>query len=190
VIGYLQAPYTKIFLQFAEKFWFDTEFALYADGERGRYPIWQSIDLDGFMPGSGVIFVTVTGDYSRRVEAMTDAQVQSEVTEVLQAMFPKEAIPEPTAFLITRWFSDPLYRGSFGAWAPTFVAPHSINLGVPVGRVFFAGEATSLKYIGTLHGAYFEGQAAATQIVRCIKGQQCYPQPPILYARNAYPYNL
>jgi hypothetical protein len=36
------------------------KFAVYADIERGRYPIWQSLDLDGFFPGSGVIFATVT----------------------------------------------------------------------------------------------------------------------------------
>ncbi|KAI9435404.1 flavin-containing amine oxidoreductase-domain containing protein [Lactarius indigo] len=89
------ATYTKIFLQFPQKFWFDTEFAVYADSERGRYPIWQSLDLDGFAPGSGVIFATVTGDYSKRIEAMTDAQVQSEVMQVLRAMFPNVAIPEP-----------------------------------------------------------------------------------------------
>jgi hypothetical protein len=36
------------------------KFAVYADNERGRYPIWESLDHDGFFPGSGVIFVTVT----------------------------------------------------------------------------------------------------------------------------------
>ena len=36
------------------------QFALYADRERGRYPVWQSLDLEGFFPGSGILFVTVT----------------------------------------------------------------------------------------------------------------------------------
>jgi hypothetical protein len=36
------------------------KFAVYADDERGRYTIWQNLDLDGFVPGSGVIFATVT----------------------------------------------------------------------------------------------------------------------------------
>jgi len=185
-----QSPYTKIFLQFPQKFWFDTQFAVYADIERGRYPIWQGLDLNGFFPGSGVLFATVTGDFSKRIEAMTDAQVQSEVMEVLRAMFPKVTIPEPTAFHFPRWFSDPLYRGSYSTWAPSFVPQYLINLGAPVGRVFFAGEATSERFFGYLHGAYFEGQVAGAQIVRCIKGQQCYPQPPILYSRNTYSYDL
>lgn len=37
-----------------------SQFALYADQERGRYPVWQSLDLEGFFPGSGIVFVTVT----------------------------------------------------------------------------------------------------------------------------------
>ncbi|KAI9461925.1 amine oxidase [Lactarius psammicola] len=172
------ATYTKIFLQFPQKFWFDTQFALYADSERGRYPVWQSLDLDGFVPGSGVIFATVTGDYSKRIEAMTDAQVQSEVMEVLRAMYPKVAIPEPTAFLFPRWSSDPLYRGSYSTWSASFVPQHPLNLRAPLGRLWFSGEAMSEKYFGYLHGAYFEGEATGEQIAQCIKGQQCHPQLP------------
>ncbi|KAH9056463.1 amine oxidase [Lactarius vividus] len=183
------ATYTKIFIQFPKKFWFDTEVALYADSERGRYPHWMSLDLDGFMPGSGVIIATVTGDFSKRIEAMTDARVQSEVMGVLQTMFPNVAIPEPTAFFFPRWFSDPLYRGSYSTWAASFIPQHLINLGASLGRLWFAGEATSERYFGFLHGAYFEGEAAAAQIVQCIKGERCYPSPPILYAQNTYPNN-
>ncbi|KAI9430824.1 amine oxidase [Lactarius indigo] len=188
--GHLQATFTKIFLQFPQKFWFDTEFAVYADSERGRYPVWQGLDIDGFMPGSGVIVATVTGDYSKRIEAMTDAQVQSEVMQVLRAMFPNVAIPEPMAFLFPRWFSDPLYRGSYSTWPASFIPQHLINLGTSLGNLWFAGEATSERYFGFLHGAYFEGEAAASQIAQCIKGQRCYPQPPILYAQNTFPYNV
>lgn len=33
---------------------------LYAAEQRGRYPVWQSLDHVGFFPGSGIVFVTVT----------------------------------------------------------------------------------------------------------------------------------
>ncbi len=33
---------------------------LYADPERGRYPLWQSLDHENFLPGSGIVFVTTT----------------------------------------------------------------------------------------------------------------------------------
>lgn len=39
------------------------QFALYADSERGRYPVWQGLDLKGFLPGSGILFVTTTVSY-------------------------------------------------------------------------------------------------------------------------------
>ncbi|KAI9435405.1 amine oxidase [Lactarius indigo] len=184
------ATFTKIFLQFPQKFWFDTEVGVHAYPMKGRYPVWQGLDIDGFMPGSGVIVATVTGDYSKRIEAMTDAQVQSEVMQVLRAMFPNVAIPEPTAFFFPRWFSDPLYRGSYSTWPASFIPQHLINLGTSLGNLWFAGEATSERYFGFLHGAYFEGEAAASQIAQCIKGQRCYPQPPILYAQNTFPYNV
>jgi len=42
--------------------------AIYADSERGRYPIWQSLDHPKFFPGSGIVFVTVTvGDLMSRL---------------------------------------------------------------------------------------------------------------------------
>ncbi|OJA10343.1 hypothetical protein AZE42_10647, partial [Rhizopogon vesiculosus] len=93
----VMATYTKIFLQFTEKFWFDTQMAIYADKQRGRYPIWQSLDVVNFLPGSGIVFVTVTGDFSLRIEGMEDSDVQNEVMEVLRAMYPNTTVPDPVA---------------------------------------------------------------------------------------------
>lgn len=36
------------------------QMALYADHERGRYPVWQTLDHPAFFPGCGILFVTVT----------------------------------------------------------------------------------------------------------------------------------
>lgn len=167
--------YTKIFLKFPTKFWFNTEMALYADKERGRYPVWQSLDHVGFFPGSGVVFVTVTGDYSLRIESMSDSEVQEEVLTVLRAMFPKQNIPAPLDFYFPRWHSDPLFRGSYSNWPASFFQQHHENVRANVGRLFFAGEATSEKYYGFLHGAYFEGKSMAEVIAGCVRkgGANC-----------------
>ncbi|KAJ7180590.1 amine oxidase [Mycena filopes] len=183
------ATYTKLFLQFEDKFWFDTQFALYADSERGRYPVWQGLDLEGFMPGSGIIFATVTGDYSERVESMTDAEVQAELLDVLGAMYPNITIPEPTAFFFPRWFSDPLYRGSYSNWPASFVSPHHSNLRANVGRLWFSGEAMSQKYFGFLHGAYFEGMDAGKKVADCVlRLATCKNMPFVASIKNANPY--
>lgn len=37
-----------------------SQMGLYADSERGRYPVWQSLDHVNFLLGSRILFVTVT----------------------------------------------------------------------------------------------------------------------------------
>jgi polyamine oxidase len=144
------------------------QFALYADHERGWYPVWQSLDMDGFFPGSGILFVTVTvrfplrflsarllttnpsqGDFSKRIELMSDELVKAEVLEVLRSMYPNTTIPEPDAFYFPRWLNDPLYRGSYSNWPSSFLRGHHTNLRATVEqRLWFGGEATSFKYFG------------------------------------------
>ncbi|KAJ7816311.1 amine oxidase [Mycena olivaceomarginata] len=181
--------YTKIFLQFEDKFWFDTQFALYADRERGRYPVWQGLDMQGFLPGSGIVFATVTGDFSTRIEAMSDAAVQAELLSVLGSMFPNTPIPTPTAFFFPRWRADPLYRGSFSNWPAGFVAARQANVRANVGaRLWFAGEGTSRTHFGFLHGAYFEGQDIGGRVARCVNEAGCESLPVVEDVVNAAPY--
>ncbi|KAF8870638.1 hypothetical protein CPB84DRAFT_1906463 [Gymnopilus junonius] len=204
----VMATYTKIFLHFPRKFWFDTEvlsifgeclllsltlfffvpMALYADLERGRYPVWQSLDHVNFFPGSGIVFVTVTGDYSVRVEALSDSEVKKEVMQVVRSMFRNVTVPEPLDFFFPRWHTNPLFRGSYSNWPPSFASRHLDNLRANVGRLFFAGEATSRKYFGFLHGAYFEGLDMATTIANCIATSNCTDLERFTQITNASPY--
>jgi len=191
IASMIMGTYTKIFLQFPKNFWFDTQIGLYADRERGRYPVWQSLDQPGFFPGSGILFVTVTGDFSERIEALPEAQVQQEVLDVLKLMFPDVDIPAPIAFYFDKWHSDPLYRGSYSNWPASFFQEHHDNLRATVSeRLWFAGEATSQKYFGFLHGAYFEGQEVATQLAKCIKGGGCVGLKHFKDVKNARPYRV
>ncbi|RPD72752.1 amine oxidase [Lentinus tigrinus ALCF2SS1-7] len=183
--------YTKIFLQFPENFWFDTEMALYADHERGRYPVWQTLDHPAFFPGCGILFVTVTGDFSRRIESMSDAAVRAEILSVLGDMFPNATIPDPLDFYFQRWFSDPLFRGSYSNWPANFLSEHQGNLRANVDeRLWFAGEATSKKWFGYLHGAYTEGEDIGLTLAECIKGGGCFGLEHVERVRNALPYDV
>jgi polyamine oxidase len=89
--------YTKIFMQFDENFWGnETQFFLYADPiQRGWYPIFQSLDTEGFFPGSGILFVTVVNRESYRVERQSDEATQAEVMEVLRKMVSFWSSPFP-----------------------------------------------------------------------------------------------
>ncbi|KAI0753776.1 amine oxidase [Fomes fomentarius] len=183
--------YTKIFLQFPEKFWFDTEMGLYADHERGRYPVWQTLDHPAFFPGCGILFVTVTGDFSRRIESMSDSAVKAEVVSVLGSMFPNATIPEQFEFYFQRWHSDPLFRGSYSNWPANFLSEHQNNLRANVDeRLWFAGEAMSKKWFGYLHGAYTEGEDIGLNLAECVKGGGCVGLEHLERVRNALPYDV
>ncbi|KAI0328841.1 amine oxidase [Cubamyces sp. BRFM 1775] len=182
--------YTKIFLQFPYQFWFDTEMALYADPERGRYPVWQSLDHEAFLPDSGILFVTVTGEFSRRIESMTDPAVQTEILSVLRAMFPNTTIPDPLDFFFQRWYRDPLFRGSYSNWPANFLSEHQTNMRANVDeRLWFAGEATSKKHFGYLHGAYTEGRDIGLALADCIQGGGCLGLEHVDRVRTARPYD-
>lgn len=180
------AGYNKIFLQFNETFWFDTEMGLYADLQRGKFPVWQSLDHPDFFPGSGIISVTVTGDYSPYVEQLNTTQLQNEVMAILRTMYPNA--PEPADIHIASWGSNTLYRGAYSNWGASFVPGHLQNLRANLdGHLWFAGEATSLKYYGLLQGAYLEGQRVGLEIADCINKGQC-SVPPDTSIVNAEPY--
>ncbi|KAG8943311.1 hypothetical protein FRC04_002935 [Tulasnella sp. 424] len=168
--------YTKIFLQWEEKFWDDNEMGLYADPyRRGYYPVWQSLDHARFFPGSGIYFVTITGDESERVENLSDEQVIDEVMGVLKNMYPGKDIPRPKNMHFNRWFNDKLTRGAFSNWPSSFYVEHQDNLRAPVQTLYFAGEHTSFEFYGYLQGAYLEGEKAGKAIASCVKsgGKGC-----------------
>lgn len=170
--SFLMGTYTKMFLQFNETWWpKDKEFFLYADPvQRGWYPIWQSLDKEGFFPGSHAMFVTVTEQESRRVERMEDSEALVEVLEVLQSMFPDVDIPEPIAFQYPRWGTTPWSYGSFSCWPAATTLEQHQNLRANVDRLWFAGEHTSASFFGYMQGAYLEGVDTGNRIAGLING--------------------
>ena len=171
---FTMGTYTKIFIQFPpdQVFWNTSyQFLLYADPvERGYYPIFQSLDGEGFLPGSGIIFVTVVSSQSYVVESQDNQITKDQVLAVLRNMFGPENVPEPIAFMYPRWSLEPWAYGSYSNWPPATTLEMHQNLRANVGRLYFAGEATSAQYFGFLHGAWVEGKTVGDKIAGLIKG--------------------
>jgi monoamine oxidase len=76
-----------------------------------------------------------------------------------------EEIPEPEAWLITRWAHDPFAYGSY-SYTPVGASSEDYEaLAEPVeDRLFFAGEATYRERPATVHGAYLSGIREAKRI--------------------------
>ncbi|KAF2119673.1 flavin-containing amine oxidoreductase-domain containing protein [Lophiotrema nucula] len=170
IATFQMGTYTKIFYQFNETFWDpDTQFFLYASPtQRGYYPVWQSLSTEGFLPDSNIIFATMVGRDSYRIEAQDDEITKQEGLEVLRQMFPDVDIPEPIDFYYPRWSLEPWAYGSYSNWPPGTTLEMHQNLRANVERLYFAGEHTSAEYFGFLHGAWFEGREAGERIAGLI----------------------
>lgn len=169
IFGFSMTTYTKIFMTFPTKFWADTQFALYADKHvRGWFVDWQNLDHPNFLPGSKTIFATLRYDLSVFAESLPDSAIAEEGMKVLRSMYGSN-IPNMTNIYFPRWLSDPLFRGSYSNWGTSYLVEDQDNLRAPVGRLWFAGEATSFKYYGFLHGAYYEGMNAGSLIAVCLQ---------------------
>lgn len=79
----------------------------------------------------------------------------------------RRSIPSPTAFLVTRWDTDPWSRGSYSALPPG--TPPSVRRtladAVIGGRIALAGEYASTQFPATTTGAYLSGQHAAKRLL-------------------------
>lgn len=74
-------------------------------------------------------------------------------------------VPDPSAWLITRWEQDPFARGSYSYLSKNAKPKHRRDLAAPIdGRLLFAGEAVNSDYSATVHGAILSGQAAAAEV--------------------------
>ncbi len=141
-------------------------------------PIWQSLDTEGFFPGSHIIFVTLVEREAYRAERATDEETQAEAMAVLRTMFPNITIPEPIAFAYPRWSNNPWSYGSYSNWPPGTTLEMHENLRANVDRLWFAGEATSAPYFGYMQGAWYEGRDIGLRVAGLINGN-CTAEAPI-----------
>jgi monoamine oxidase len=71
-----------------------------------------------------------------------------------------------TRTIVTAWHGDPWTKGSYSAAMPG-QGHQRIELARPIDdRLYFAGEATSVEFMATAHGAYLTGIASVDAIAR------------------------
>ena len=97
-------------------------------------------------------------------EAMADYALER-LVEIFGADLRKALIP---AKVVADWDNDTFTRGCFSAARPGR-ADARFGLARPIDdRLYFAGEACALGYIGDVHGAWFSGIAAAEAAERSL----------------------
>jgi monoamine oxidase len=158
----------KLVLKFPKQFWSSEPHALaYINGNSpDRYIEFYNWQKYIQQP---ILVALVSGNFSRSLSQMSKSEVTQNMMSELQAMFGKD-IPLPSATLLTQWHNDPFAYGSYSTFSVNGNIQDCDRLAEPIGdRLFFAGEATYGKYIGTVHGALLSGEREANRIAKIDK---------------------
>ncbi|KAL5977434.1 Polyamine oxidase 2 [Asimina triloba] len=141
--------------------------------------------------GHPVLVYMPAGRLARDIEKMSDGAAATFAFQQLKRILPDAS--EPLQHLVSHWGTD---VNSLGAYSHDSVGKsHDLyeKLRIPIDNLFFAGEATSSTYPGTVHGAFSTGVLAAEecrlrvleryQDLNLIKqprvGQQIFTSEPI-----------
>lgn len=146
----------KIILHFEEVFWPNVEFlGVVAETSYGCS---YFLNLHK-ATGHPVLVYMPAGKLAQDIEKMSDEAAANFAFTQLRKILPSASTP--VQYLVSHWGSD---ENSLGSYSYDQVdKPHDLyeRLRIPVDNLFFAGEATSSAYPGSVHGAYATGLQAA-----------------------------
>lgn len=114
-----------------------------------------------------ILIGCIAADTAKQWETMSDQEIVSAMILVLRSLF-KDQVTEPIGTAITRWGADEYSRGAYSVVHPGATEQLFDALAEPVGRLFFAGEATARANQGTVPGAYLSGVRAAKQLAEQV----------------------
>ncbi|XP_076957705.1 polyamine oxidase 2-like [Bidens hawaiensis] len=111
--------------------------------------------------GHPVLVYMPAGQLARDIEKMSDEAAASFAFMQLKKILPDAS--DPIQYLVSHWGTDVNTLGSYSN--DKVGKPHELydKLRIPVDNLFFAGEATSTDYPGSVHGAYSTGLMAAEE---------------------------
>jgi len=114
--------------------------------------------LVGYVGGSGAV----------NMEGQSDNDINARAMASLYKMFPNVTAPDD--FIVTRWEQDQNFRGAYSSPAVgRNYNEDSKDLRRRINNLFFAGEATSKGWQGSVTGAYNSGKVAAKKIRKYLE---------------------
>lgn len=140
--------------------------AIYA---KGNPPMWWSPSLG--REDSAVVWTGfVSGDYARELLPLGEAAALQKGLETLRA----ETGNPDLRYIKARWINWPEDAFALGGYSVCLPGHYDARdkLAQPTPPLFWAGEASAPHHLTAMvHGAYFTGQRAASEIAAC-RGQQ------------------
>ena len=109
------------------------------------------------------------GERSKKLEKISDIKLVEKIMANFSIIY-GDNLPLPTFFKTTKWGQDPFSFGSY-SYVPTGACGEDYKgLARSIKNIlFFAGEATSVNFPATMHGAYLSGIREAEKIIELAK---------------------
>lgn len=154
--------FNKAFMEFSEKFW---------QGDPHFFAFQKKV-----LKNSGIVFnyhaysanpILVAfhvGESGKWLENNSNAEIKKHWQEIFAKAYPGKNI-EFAKLMTSKWFQDPFAKGSYSSIGIGTSATDVQNMARPVGRIHFAGEATSYHGHGYVHGAMESGLREAKRIM-------------------------
>jgi monoamine oxidase len=152
---------TKTMLQFDRRFWRSPGKPRAFGSPLPFGAVYEGNEDQAAKPG--ILSLLAGGGASSATQAMISSDGIARLAESLSWL----GNGQPAALLASRsvvWESDPYARGGYAYFGSSFDPAHREWLARPAGRLFFAGEHTSLRWQGYMNGAVESGRRAALEI--------------------------
>jgi polyamine oxidase len=162
------AAYKKVLLQFDECFWPPHEpfIAIYFEG--------KALLLDNLQATHGFAAleaVLVGGDGWDHVDVNDDSLALLVMNGLKSALGAEKCAAGPTSVHVSRWEESENFKGAYSLYAVGTQPTDVDSLSAPVGRrLFFCGEATSVDYAGSVHGALSSAMRCVDELWMAWKG--------------------
>jgi monoamine oxidase len=153
----------KVVLRFPRRFWDnETDFLGSVSEDGARFVEWTDLSRTTDAP---ILSLWSHGRAARQLEQFNHVRATDEAMTAIRRVFGRSA-PDPESVAVTSWINDPSSQGCY-VNLPVGASHDDLDaLAAPVdNRLFFAGEATSRRHRGTVHGAWLSGLRAAEEIV-------------------------
>jgi monoamine oxidase len=159
---------TKSLLQFSRRFWRAPGRARAFGSALPFGAIWDGNEEQRGQ--SGILTLLAGGGASDATQAMLAKGGSAALVQALEWLGSRNA--ELLASRTIVWEDDPFARGGYAFFDPGFDPDLRQWLARPAGRLFFAGEHTSVTWQGYMNGAVESGRRAAAEIAATHNGSR------------------
>lgn len=152
----------KFYFRFPECFWdADKDLVNLVDPNGdGAWSTWINFYK---YTGKPVIACFNRTEHAERLEKLSDDQVIDEAMAVIETFY---GGPRPRPVMQrSHWSTDPFTCGTLAYVPPGASSADFVTLGLPVGRIGFAGDSTVAEVHGTVLAAYLSGVREATRVL-------------------------